>query len=206
MYFCTFLDERESFYIRTSYKYPESWISHTVSFGYQWDHSENLINEVEIMPLRFCHVSLKDYILDSLTMSYNNIGYDSQIYNSSLRYSYSYSKTFGRVNLMVGWAGRLFYYNRRIKPYAPDEYFRSLTAAGITLEFLPALQYELTRNISIRFDVPLSLADIDFRRDKYKDPSLERRYQISDKIGIYLVDRLFLFRLGLSCRIGDSLK
>ena len=206
MYFCTFLDESKSFPISASYKHFESWISHAASFGYQWNHSENLINEVEIMPLRFCHVSLTDFVYDSLVMSYDNIGYDSQIYNSSVRYSYSYLKGFNRVDLMVGCAGRLFYYNHRIRPYAPDEYFSSLTAAGIMLEFLPALQCELTGNISIRFDVPLTLADIEFRRDKNKDPSLERRHQISDTIGIYIMDRLFMFRIGLSCKIGDSLK
>ena len=74
------------------------------------------------------------------------------------------------------------------------------------LEVLPALQFELTRNISIRFDVPFSLADIDFRRVKNENPELERRQQISDQIGLYLLDYNFQFRIGMSCRIGDSLK
>ncbi len=206
MYFCTFLNERGSFYIRTSFKNPESWISHALSFGYQWNHSENLVHEIEMMPLRYCHTRYMDFVFDSLNMSYNDMGYDNQIYNSSVRYSYAYSKGFKNMRLMIGCAARLFYYNHRIKPYAPDEYFRSVTAAGISLEFIPALQYELTGNIHVRFDVPLSMADIHFRREKNENPILESRHQISDNTGLYLLDRLFLFRIGLSCRICNSLE
>lgn len=206
MYFNTFLDERQDLLVLPSFSYPESSISYAVSFAHQWNHSENLVNEFEIMPLRYCHTDYTAFVLDSLDLSYNNVGYDNQIYNSSVRYSYSYLKGFKRVNLMVGCAGRLFYYNHRIMPYNPDEYFRSVSAVGMTLEFLPALQYELTRNIGIRFDIPLSLADFDFKRMKDENPLLQKRHQISDQIGIYLMRRIFQFRIGMICKISDSVE
>jgi len=206
MYFCTFLNERQDFLIQPSLRYPESLISHAVSFGYQWNNTENLINEVEIMPLRYCHANYVDFVLDSLSLSYYNIGYENKIYNSSARYSYSYLIGSKKISLMFGCAGRLFYYNHRIMPYAPDEYFRSVSAVGMTLEFLPAVQYMLTRNIGIHVDIPLSLADFDFKRMKDENPLLQKRHQISDQIGIYLMRRTFQFRIGLSCMIGDSLE
>lgn len=206
MYFCTFLDERSDLLVFPSFGYPESLISHAVSFGYQWNRSENLVNEIEIMPIRYCHTHDLETIFDSLDMNYYNVGYDNKIYNSSVRYSYSYLIGLKKVNLMFGCAGKLFYYNNRIEPYTSRDYFRSVANAGITLEFLPAIQYMLTSSIGIRFDFPVPLADLNFKRTKNENPVLERKHRISDQIGMYLMKRTFQFRIGLSCRIGDSLE
>ncbi len=206
MYFYTFVTEEYDVLLSSLFHHYDILNNHAVSFGYQWENQVKYLKEVEIMPFRYGRKYYMNHRIDSNSLMVYDESYEEQIYNSSVRYSYAYIMGCNKITLIIGCAGKLFYYNHRIIPHHSGEFFRSVTTTGLVLEFLPALQYDLSENISIRFDAPLSMMDIDFRRVKDDNPKLQKDHHISDQIGAYLLSRTFQFRIGMSCKIRNSLK
>lgn len=171
----------------------------TISIGYQWQKKPNYFFEAELMPFRLSKSIFERMVKDeSNAENWLREEYQFTIYNSTFRLSYVNVIGTKKITFLPGLAATGFYYHQRLEErLSPD--IQSITDGGISVDFIPGVQYNFSSHIHFRFDAPLPLFHIAFERTK--DTTLEPGKQMSDKIGLFFMERPGFFRLSMGCRI-----